>query len=108
MTEKKYSKERLEQSRKLFLEPRVGMSIDSTTNKFMYDENMTNFILSTMNVATSIEHHIMNNCTKGENEEVRIDCVNEANKLKRKSIDKFSELLTEKCGGIMYYLSDDD
>ena len=51
-----------------------------------------------MEIDSAVEHHIVNNCTRAENEELRIDCVNKAINVKI-SLNRLSEALVEKCGG---------
>lgn len=51
--EKKYSEERLEKSRKLFLEPRVEISLDSAINR-LREDNMSEFLLSVMAIDSSV------------------------------------------------------
>ena len=100
--EKKYSEERLEKSRKLFLEPRVDISINSAMNR-LKEDNMSEFLFSVMTIDSSVEHHIMNDCARAENENIRIKCVNEATNVKVRALNKLSEILVEKCGGKLSY-----
>jgi len=106
MQEKKYSKERLEKSRLWFLEPQVEISRNSAIKK-LQEGNMTEFLQSVMNIDSSVEHHIMNNCARAENEGIRIDCVNKANNIKIRTINRLSEALVEKCGGELNYLEEE-
>lgn len=103
MPEKKYSKERLEKSRTLFLEPKVEISLNSAINR-LKEGHMSEFLFSVMTVDSSVEHHIMNNCTKAENEDIRIKCVNEATNVKIRALNRLSEMLIEKCGGELSYI----
>lgn len=68
---------------------------------------MTEFLQSTTNIDSAVEHHIMNNCAKAENEEIRTDCVNKANNVKIRAINILSEVLVEKCGGELHYLDEE-
>lgn len=102
---KKYSRERLEKSRKLFLEPKIEMSLDSAINRLKIG-NMTEFLQSTMNIDSVVEHHKINNCANAENEEIRIDCVIKADNIKIRALNRLSETLVEKCGGNMIYLEE--
>jgi hypothetical protein len=43
---------------------------------------MSEFLFSVMTIDSSVEHHIMNNCARAENEELRIDCVNKTTNVK--------------------------
>ena len=86
MTERKFSN----------LEPHVEISRDVA--KKLQEGNMTEFLQSTMEIDSAVEHHIINNCTRAENEELRIDCVNKAINVKI-SLNRLSEALVEKCGG---------
>ena len=103
MSEKIYSEERLENSRKLFLEPRVEISLNSAINR-LKEGHMS---VSVMTINSSVEHHIMNNCTKAENEDIRIKCVNEATNVKIRSLNRLSEALVEKCGGELSYTEEE-
>ena len=103
MSERKFSKERLEKSRSLFLEPQVEISRDIAIKR-LQEGDMTEFLQSTMGIDSAIEHHIMNNCARAENEELRIDCVNKAINVKIKAINRLSEALVEKCGGELNYI----
>ena len=102
MTERKFSKERLEKSRFWFLEPHVEISRDVA--KKLQEGNMTEFLQSTMEIDSAVEHHIINNCTRAENEELRIDCVNKAINIKIRAINRLSEALVEKYGGELDYI----
>jgi len=106
MADKKFSKERLEKSRLWFLEPQVEISRDSAIER-LQEGNMTEFLQSIMNIDSAVEHHIINNCTKAENEEIRIDCVNKAINIKIRAINRLSEVLVEKCGGEIHYLEEE-
>ena len=106
MSEKRYSEERLENSRKLFLEPRVEISLNSAINR-LKEGHMSEFLFSVMTIDSSVEHHIMNNCTKAENEDIRIKCVNEATNIKIRSLNRLSEALVEKCGGELSYTEEE-
>ena len=103
---KEYSKERLEKSIKLFLEPRVDISLNSAMNR-LKEDNMSEFLFSVMTVDSSVEHHIMNNCSKAENENVRIKCVNETTNVKIRALNKLSEALVERCGGKLSYTEEE-
>ena len=105
MSERKFSKERLEKSRFWFLEPRVEISRDVAVKR-LQEGNMTEFLQSTMGIDSAVEHHIMNNCTRAENEELRIDCVNKAINVKIRAINRLSEALVEKCGGELNYIEE--
>lgn len=104
--EKKFSKERLEKSRKLFLEPRIEISLNSAVNR-LREGHMSEFLFSVMNVDSTIEHHIMNNCAKAENEDIRIKCVNDATNVKIRALNRLSEVLVEKCGGELSYTEEE-
>lgn len=106
MPEKKYSKERLEKSRKLFLEPKVDISVEFGIKR-LNEGDMTEFVQSIASVDSSVEHHIINNCANAENEETRIDCMTNANNIKIRSINKLSEALVDKCGGEMHYVEEE-
>lgn len=106
MPERKFSKERLEKSRSLFLEPQVEISRDIAIKR-LQEGDMTEFLQSTMGIDSSIEHHIMNNCARAENEELRIDCINKAINIKMRTINRLSEALVEKCGGEIHYLEEE-
>ena len=68
---------------------------------------MSHFVSSISTIDKIIEHHIINNCAKAENEELRIDCVTKAEDIKIKSLNRLSEALIEKCGGEMNYIDED-
>ncbi len=102
MEKKKYSEERLEKSRKLFLEPRVEISLNSAINR-LNEGHMSEFLFSTMNIDSAVEHHIVTNCAKAINEDIRIKCVNEATNIKIRALNRLSEVLVEKCGGELHY-----
>ena len=102
MSEKKYSGDRLEKSRKFFLEPKIEISKDFAIKR-LQEGNMSDFLHSVVAIDSAIEHHIINNCAKAENENIRIKCVNEAINIKIRVINRLSEELVEKCGGEMIY-----
>lgn len=103
----KFTKERLENSSRLFLEPRVDASINGAKN-YLIEGRMTNFINSAMHIDLAIEHHIMINCTRAETDEIRIDCITKANNIKIRAINKLGEALVEKCGGELEYIEELD
>lgn len=104
--EKKYSEERLEKSRKLFLEPRVEISLNSAVNR-LREGHMSEFLFSVMIIDSSVEHHIVNNCANAENENIRIKCVNDATNIKIRALNRLSETLVEKCGGEISYTEEE-
>jgi len=106
MTEKKYSTDRLEKSRSWFLEPKIESGTKYAL-KSLQNGDMSHFVSSISTIDKIIEHHIINNCTKAENEELRIDCVTKAEDMKIKALNRLSEALTEKCGGEMEYIDDE-
>ena len=106
MPEKKYSEERLEKSRKLFLEPRVEISLNSAVNR-LREGHMSEFLFSVMTIDSSVEHYIMNNCANAENEDIRIKCVNKATNVKIRALNRLSEVLVEKCGGELDYTEEE-
>ena len=106
MPDKKFSKERLEKSRSWFLEPKIESGTKYAL-KSLQDNDMSHFISSISTIDKTIEHHIINNCTKAENEELRIDCITKAEDMKIKALNRLSEALTEKCGGEMEYIDED-
>lgn len=106
MPEKKFSKERLEKSRLWFLEPQVEISREVAIKR-LQECNMTEFLQSTMNIDSSVEHHIINNCARAENEEIRIGCTNKAINVKIRDLNRLSEALVEKCGGDIHYLEEE-
>lgn len=106
MPERKFSKERLEKSRFWFLEPHVEISRDVAVKR-LQEGNMTEFLQSIMGIDSAVEHHIMNNCARAENEELRIDCVNKAINIKIRAINRLSEALVEKCGGELDYIEEE-
>lgn len=105
MADKKYTKERLEKSRLLFIQPKIKSGI-SYAIKTLEEGNMTEFLSVVTGIDSAIEHHIINNCTKAEDEDIRIDCITKANNLKIRTINKLSEVLAEKCGGDVYYIEE--
>lgn len=106
MPEKKYSKERLEKSRFWFLEPTVESGINYGI-KILEEGNMAEFLNSVASIDSVVEHHIINNCARAENEEIRIDCVTKAKNVKIRAINRLSEVLVEKCGGEIHYLEEE-
>jgi len=102
----KFSKERLEKSRYWFLEPKVESGTKYAI-KSLEDGDMSHFISSISTIDKVIEHHIINNCAKAENEDLRIDCITKAENIKIKSLNRLSEALTEKCGGKINYLDEE-
>ena len=102
---KKYSKERLDKSRFLFLEPRVELGISYALNNLV-EGDMANFLNAVAGIDSRVVHHIVNNCANAENEEIRIDCVNKAINIKVKALNRLGEALVNKCGGEMHYIDD--
>ena len=102
---KKYSKERLDKSRFLFLEPSVESGISHALNR-LEEGDMSHFLNSVAQIDSRIEHHIINNCSNAEDEEARIDCINKAINIKVSALNRLSERLIDKCGGEMNYIED--
>ena len=102
---KKYSKERLEKSRFLFLEPRVESGISYAINT-LEEGDMAHFLNIVATIDSRVEHHIMNNCANAENEDIRIDCINKAMEIKVKALNRLGEVLVNKCGGEMHYIDE--
>jgi len=102
----KYSADRLEKSRFWFLEPKIESGTKYAL-KSLQDKDMSHFVSSISTIDKIIEHHIINNCAKAENEELRMDCINKAENMKTRSLNRLSEALTEKCGGEMTYIDEE-
>lgn len=102
---KKYSKERLDKSRFLFLEPSVESGISYALGR-LEEGDISHFLNSVAKIDSKIEHHIINNCSNAEDEETRIDCINKDINIKVSAINRLSERLVDKCGGKMNYIED--
>lgn len=102
---KKYSKERLDKSRFLFLEPKIESGISHALN-LLEEGDMAHFLNSAAIVDSVVEHHIINNCVNAENEEIRIDCINKAINIKVSALNRLGEALVNKCGGEMHYIEE--
>ncbi len=102
---KKYSKERLDKSRILFLEPRVESGISHAINT-LEEGDMAHFLNVVATIGSRVEHYIMNNCANAENEEIKIDCINKAMTIKVNSLNRLGEALVNKCGGEMHYIDE--
>lgn len=103
MVEKKYSKDRLEKSRTLFLEPSINTSLEFAL-KNVVAKNFGRVVGMIANIDSVIEHHIINNCAKALEDKDRIDCIAQANDLKTGALNRIAEKLTEQCGGEMGYI----
>lgn len=102
---KKYSKERLEKSRFLFLEPRVESGISYAINN-LEEGDMAHFLNIVATIDSRVERHIINNCANAKNEDIRIDCINKAMEIKVKALNRLGEALVNKCGGEMHYIDE--
>jgi len=100
-----YSKEQLEESRKLFLEPNVESGI-SHGLKMLQKGDMTDFLSSTSVMNNHVERYIIFKCSNAENKKLRIDCAIKANNIKIRAINRLGEALVEKCGGNMIYIEE--
>lgn len=100
-----YSKERLDKSRLLFLEPRVESGVSYAMN-ILEEGDMTQFLNLVAGIDSRVVHHIVTNCAKAENEEIRIDCINKAINIRVKALNRLGEALVNKCGGQMNYIEE--
>lgn len=102
----KYTKDQLEKSRFWFLEPRVESGINHAL-KALQDEDMVHFLLSTTIIDKIIDRHIILRCANAEKEDIRIDCIIKAENMKKRTLNRLSEALVEKCGGELIYLEEE-
>lgn len=106
MPDRKYSEERLEKSKFLFLEPKIEMGISFALKRL--DEGDTiEFLNGMASIDYKIEHHVMNNCAKAESEDIRIKCITDVRNMKIRAINRLGEALYDKCGGTLAYLEED-
>ena len=86
MVEKKYTKERLDKSYKLFVKPSVDIGFNSLS-KNVTERDLINIVFDIGTIERILDRHIVNNCAKALDEEIRIECVTKAETLRESTFN---------------------
>ena len=102
-SKEKFSEERLEKSKEMFLEPRVEAGINHGTKQLRIEKDASGFINAIATIDMIVERHIINNCANAEEHDVRVKCIADAENIKSRALNRLSEELSTVCDLKMEY-----